>query len=85
MIHNKLFLILSTIAILPISLTLLTLTIPTFAQSEGTNETMQNAGESANKTGESMQQNASGMGSKITEGAKNMAENIGERIKDLTK
>jgi hypothetical protein len=85
LIYNKLFLIIPTIAILSIVLTLVTFTIPTFAQSEGTNETMQNAGESANKTGESMQQNASGMGSKITEGAKNMAENIGEGLKDLTK
>jgi hypothetical protein len=85
LIYNKLFLIISTVAILPIVLTLVTFTIPTFAQSEETNETMQNAGESANKTGESMQQNASGMGSKITEGAKNLAENIGEGLKDLTK
>jgi hypothetical protein len=85
LIYNKLFLIIPTIVTLSIALTLVTFTIPTFAQSEGTNETMQNAGESANKTGESMQQNASGMGSKITEGAKNMAENIGEGLKDLTK
>jgi len=84
MIYNKLFLI--SAAILATSLTFATFTtVSIYAQSEGANQTMKDAGESANKTGESMQQNASGMGSKITEGAKNMAENIGERIKDLTK
>lgn len=56
-----------------------------FAQSEGTNQTMQNAGESANKTGESMQQNTSDIGSNITEGAKDLAKNIGEGLQDLAK
>jgi ABC-type Na+ efflux pump permease subunit len=95
-LNNKLFLILPTVTILITALTLATFTIPSFAQSEGTNETMQNAGESANQTGENMQQganktgeaiqgNASDMGSKVTEGAKNLAENIGEGLKDLAK
>ena len=96
LVNNKLFLIIPTVAILATVLTLATFTIPSFAQSEGTNETMQNAGESANQTGENMQQganktgeaiqgNASEMGSKITEGAKNLAENIGEKLQDLVK
>ncbi|MGZ5511471.1 MAG: hypothetical protein ACXWFC_13515 [Nitrososphaeraceae archaeon] len=96
LLHNKLFLIIPTVAILATVLTLATFTIPTFAQSEGSNETMKNAGESANQTGENMQQganktgeaiqgNASEMGSKITEGAKNLAENIGEKLQDLAK
>ena len=42
MIHNKLFLVLPTVAILTTVLTLATFTIPTFAQSEGTNQTMKN-------------------------------------------
>ncbi len=96
LIHTKLFLIIPSAAILSTVLTLATFTIPSFGQSEGTNETMQNAGESANQTGENMQQganktgeaiqgNASGMGSKITEGAKNLAENIGEKLQDIAK
>ncbi len=96
MIQNKLFLIIPTAAILATVLTLATFTIPSFGQSEGTNQTMQNAGESANQTGDNMQQganktgeaiqgNASDVGSKITEGAKNLAENIGEKLQDLAK
>ena len=96
LLDNKFFVIIPTIAILVTVLTLATFTIPSFAQSEGTNQTMQNAGGSANQTGENMQQganktgeamqgNASDMGSKITEGAKNMAENIGEKLQDLGK
>ena len=96
MIHNKLFLVLPTVAILATVLTLATFTIPAFAQSEGTNQTMKNAGESANQTGENMQQganktgeaiqgNASDMGSKITEGAKNLVGNIGEGLEKLGK
>ena len=95
LIRNKLFLIVPA-AIVVTVLTLATFTLPSFAQSEGTNETLQNAGESANQTGENMQQganktgeaiqgNASEMGSKITEGAKNLAENIGEKLQDLAK
>ena len=56
-----------------------------FAQSEGTNQTMQDAGQSANQTGEAVQGNASDLGSNITKGAKNLAENIGEGLKDLAK
>jgi hypothetical protein len=85
LIHNKLFLIVPTVAILATVITLATFNIPTFAQSEGTNETMQNAGESANKTGKSMQQNASDMGSKITEGAKDVVGSIGEKLQDIGK
>ncbi len=93
--YNKLFIIIPT-AILATVLTLATFTVSTFAQSEGTNQTMKDAGESANQTGENMQEganktgeaiegNASDMGSKITEGAKNLAENIGEGLQDLAK
>ncbi|MGI9010654.1 MAG: hypothetical protein ACR2F1_05655 [Nitrososphaeraceae archaeon] len=56
-----------------------------FAQSEGTNQTMQDAGESANKTGGELQKNASDMGSKITEGAKDLAGNIGDKLQDIGK
>ena len=49
MIHNKLFLLLPTVAILATVLTLATFTIPTFAQSEGTNQSMKNVGESVTK------------------------------------
>ena len=85
MIFNKLFLIVPATAItFAIFLTLLTFTIPTFAQSEeGANQTMQGAGQSANQTGEAIQGNASDMGSKITEGAKDLAGSIGEKLQDL--
>ena len=83
MIHNKLFLVLPTVAILATVLTLATFTIPTFAQSEGTNQTMKNMsqesnqtlkemGQSANQTGEAIQQNASDLGANISEGAKSL-------------
>ena len=94
--YNKLFLIIPTVAILATVLTLATFTVSTFAQSEGTNETMKNVGESDNQTGENMQQganktgeaiqgNASGIGSKITEGAKDVIGSIGEKLQDLAK
>ena len=50
MIHNKLFLVLPTVAILATVLTLATFTIPTFAQSEGTNQTMKNMNQESNQT-----------------------------------
>ena len=92
----NLSLLIPTVTILATLLTFTTFIVSTFAQSEGTNETMKNADESANQTGENMQQganktgeaiqgNASEMGSKITEGAKNLAENIGEKLQDLAK
>jgi hypothetical protein len=96
MLNNKFFLIIPT-AILATVLTLSIFTaVSTLAQSEGPNETMQNAGESANQTGENMQQganktgeaiqgNASGIGSKITEGAKDVIGSIGEKLQDLAK
>ena len=80
MIHNKLFFILPTVAIIATVLTLATFTIPTFAQSEGTNQTMKNVGESANQTGEAIQGNASNLASNITEGAKNCSWKYWRRI-----
>ena len=99
MIHNKLFFILPTVAILATVLTLATFTIPTFAQSAEVgraNQTMQDTGQSANQTGENMQQganhtgeaiqgNASNIGSQITEGAKDMVGKLGEGLESLGK
>lgn len=61
------------------------LNVSAFAQSEETNQTMQDAGESANKTGEEVQKNASDVGSKITEGAKDVVGKIGEGLESLGK
>jgi len=84
MIYNKLFLI--SAAILATSLTFATFTtVSIYAQSEGANQTMKDAGESANKTGEAVQGNASDMGSKITEGAKDVVGSIGEKLQDIGK
>lgn len=58
---------------------------PVYSQSEETNQTLQDAGESANQTGEAIQSNASELGSNITEGAANVVENIGEGLVNLTK
>ena len=60
-----------------------TVTISSFAQSEGTNQTMKNIsqesnqtlkenGQSANQTGEAIQQNTSDFGANISEGAKSL-------------
>ncbi|MGI0050208.1 MAG: hypothetical protein ACRD8K_00590 [Nitrososphaeraceae archaeon] len=84
MIHNKMFLI--PAAILATVLTFATFTtVSIYAQSEGTNQTMKDAGESANKTGEGVQGNASDMGSKISEGAKDLVGNIGDKLQDIGK
>lgn len=68
-----------------------------FAQAEGTNQTMQNVEQSANQTGKVIQQNvsdvvtniskeANSVGSNITaEVAKEVAENIGKKLQDLAK
>ena len=62
-----------------------TLTVAGFAQSAETNQTMQNAGESANQTGKEMQKNASDVGSKVTEGAKDTLGKIGQGLENLGK
>ena len=59
-----------------------TLTVAGFAQSSETNQTMQNAGDSANQTGKEMQKNASDVGSKVTEGAKDVGSKVTEGAKD---
>jgi hypothetical protein len=61
------------------------LTDSAFAQSEETNQTMQETGESANKTGEEVQKNASDVGSKVTEGAKDVIGKIGEGLENIGK
>ena len=85
MIHNKMFLIIPA-ALLASVLTFAIFTaVSTYAQSEGANQTMKGAGESANKTGEAAQGNASDMGSKISEGAKDFVGNIGDKLQDIGK
>ena len=71
--------------------------ISAFAQSEGTNQTILDAGQSANQTGEAIKQNVSdvitniskgakSLGSNITtEVAKEIADNIGKKLQDLAK
>ena len=73
-------------ALLATVLTFATFTaVSTYAQSEGANQTMKGAGESANKTGEAVQGNASDMSSKISEGAKDLVGNLGEKLQDIGK
>jgi len=66
-------------------LTFGTLVVSGFSQSDGANQAIGNAGQSANQTGEGMQQGASDVGSKITEGAKDLAGSIGEKLQDIGK
>ena len=81
--YNKLFLIVP--ALIATVLSLGTFTVPGFAQSDGANQAMEDAGQSANQTGEGMQEGAKDMGSKITEGAKDLAGSIGEKLQDIGK
>lgn len=71
--------------------------ISVFAQSEGTNQTIQDAAQSANQTGEAIKQNVSDVITNISQGAKSLgsnvttevakeiADNIGKKLKDLAK
>ena len=102
MTFNKIFLVLPATTILLVS-TILSMTASTndltsaFAQSDGTNQTIQNSDQSANQTSEAIQQNLSHVVSNISKGAKSMgsnitteiakevAENIGQKLQDLAK
>jgi hypothetical protein len=79
--YTNLFVIMPA-AFITIMLGFSTLTVAGFAQSAETNQTMQNAGESANQTGGEMQKNASDVGSKVTEGAKDVGSKVTEGAKD---
>ena len=102
MVYNKIFLVLpaATTTMLFISTILLMSTftnVSAFAQSEGTNQTIQDADQSANQTGEAIQQNVSDVVTNISKGAKSVgsnitteiakevAENIGKKLQDLAK
>jgi hypothetical protein len=84
MMQNKLFLIPAAIFATILTFAIFT-TVSIYAQSEGANQTMKDAGESANKTGEAVQGNASDLGANITEGAKDIVGSIGEKLQDLAK
>ena len=82
--YTKLF------VIVPLTVVATVLGVSTFifsgyAQSEETNQTMQNAGQSANQTGAELQKNASDVGSEITEGGKDIVGKIGEGLENLGK
>ena len=80
-----------------LSMSLFTNVSTVFAQSEGTNQTIQNTGKSTNQTGEALKQNVSdivsnisqeakGIGSNMTTDiAKEVAENIGKKLQDVAK
>jgi uncharacterized protein YycO len=102
MLYNKISIIMpaatTTIFLVSIILSMSTfINISAFAQSEGTNQTIQDAGQSANQTGEAIKQNVSdvitniskgakSLGSNITtEVAKEIADNIGKKLQDLAK
>ena len=79
--YTNLFVILPA-AFLTIMLGFSALTVAGFAQSEETNQTMQNAGESANQTGGEIKKNASDVGSEMAEGAKDVGSKVTEGAKD---
>jgi uncharacterized protein YycO len=102
MLYNKISIIMptatTTIFLVSIILSMSTLiNISAFAQSEGTNQTIQEADQSANQKGEAIKQNVSdvitniskgakSLGSNITtEVAKEIADNIGKKLQDLAK
>ena len=103
MLYNKIFMVFSaaaaTIFLVSIILSMSTFTnVSALAQSEErTNQTSQDAGQSANQTGEAIKQNVSDIvsniskevkskGSNITkEVAKDVAANIGKQLQDLAK
>jgi predicted PurR-regulated permease PerM len=102
MLYNKISIIMptATTTIILVSIILLMSTffnIAAFAQSEGTNQTIKEADQSANQTGEAIKQNVSdvitniskgakSLGSNITtEVAKEIADNIGKKLQDLAK
>lgn len=101
MVYNRIFLVLpaTTIFLVSTILSMLTFTnVSAFSQTEGTNQTMQDAGQSADQTtSEAIKQNVSdvvtniskkakSVGSNITtEVAKEVAENIGKKLQDLAK
>jgi uncharacterized protein YycO len=102
MLYNKISIIMpaatTTIYLVSIILSMSTfINISAFAQSEETNQTIQDAGQSANQTGEAIKQNVSdvitniskgakSLGSNITtEVAKEIADNIGKKLQDLAK
>jgi hypothetical protein len=94
MTYNKIFLVLPATTILSMT-TSNNATTSALAPSEGTNQTMQNADQSANQTSKAIQQNLSHVVSNISKGAKSMgsnitteiakevAENIGQKLQDL--
>ena len=79
--YTNLFVILSA-AFVTLMLGFSALTVAGFAQSEETNQTMQNAGESANQTGGEIKKNASDVGSDMAEGAKDVGSKVTEGAKD---
>jgi hypothetical protein len=79
--YTNLFVILPA-TFLTIMLGFSALTVQGFAQSEETNQTMQNAGESANQTGGEIKKNASDVGSDMAEGAKDVGSKVTEGAKD---
>jgi hypothetical protein len=79
--YTYLFVILPA-AFLTLMLGFSALTVAGFAQSEETNQTMQNAGESANQTGGEIKKNASDVGSDMAEGAKDVGSKVTEGAKD---
>jgi len=102
MLYNKISFIMpkvtTTIFLVSIILSMSTLiNISVFAQSEGTNQTIQDAAQSVNQTGEAIKQNVSDVITNISQGAKSLgsnvttevakeiADNIGKKLKDLAK
>jgi len=96
MICNKIVVVLPATTILSMTASTNDLT-SAFAQSDGTNQTIQNSDQSSNQPSKAIQQNVSDIVTNITKGAKSMgsnitteiakevAENIGKKLQDLAK
>ena len=102
MIYNKILRVLPATTIFLVSTilamsTFTNVSTSAFAQSEGTNQTMQKEDQSTNQTSEAIQQNVSEVVTNISKGAKSVgsnitteiakevAENIGKKLQDLAK
>lgn len=102
MIYNKILQVLPATTIFLVSTilamsTFTNVSTSAFAQSEGTNQTMQKEDQSINQTSEAIQQNVSDVVTNISKGAKSVgsnitteiakevAENIGKKLQDLAK
>ena len=87
LVYNKIFSIVPAIAAMFLAATMLSMStftiVSIFAQSDGTNQAMEDAGQSANQTGEGMQQGASDVASSAGQSANQTGEAIQGNASDV--